>query len=121
MKKSIILASMLFISTSIFAQSVTNLNEQKGGFIGSSAVKVTVKEAKELKDDTPVVLEGNIIKHLEKDKYIFKDNTGEIKIEIDEDDWGGLIISEEDTVIIYGEVDKYLKYLKIDVDSIIKK
>lgn len=123
MKKNLILASLLFASTTAFAEFVAN-NTQKqqtqGGFSGPSISKTTVKQAKTLKDDMPVVLEGNIIQHLGKDNYLFRDATGEINIEIDHDDWNGVTVTPKDTVTIYGEIDKDWNSFEIEVDSVRK-
>lgn len=121
MKKSFILASLLLASTSVFAEFVGQTQTQQGGFTGPSISKTTVEKAKTLKDDTPVVLEGNIMEHLGKDKYLFQDQTGNITVEIDHKDWKGVNVSPKDSVTIYGEVDKDWNCVEIDVDSIVKK
>lgn len=119
MKKNILIASLLVASTSAFAEFVGTTQTQ-GGFTGPTISKTTVEKAKTFKDDMPVVLEGNIIEHLGKDKYLFRDKTGDITIEIDHDDWRGVQVSPKDNVTISGEVDKDWMSLEIDVDSIIK-
>lgn len=45
----------------------------------------TVKAAIALPDDTPVRLEGRIERELGDEKYLFRDETGEIVVEIDDD------------------------------------
>lgn len=122
MKKSLILASLLFVSTTVFAEFTGNTNKSKsqGGFSGPSISKTTIEQAKTLKDDKPVVIEGKIIKHLGKDKYLFSDSSGEITIEIDHDDWRGVNVGPEDTITIYGEIDKDWNSIEIDVDSVKK-
>lgn len=93
-----------------------------GGYNGPSTTQAvtTIKEAKELRDDANVRLQGQIVKHIDKDKYLLKDKTGEIVIEIDKDDWNGLVVNEKDVVEIVGEVDKDWNSVEIDVDSISK-
>lgn len=118
MKKGLILAAALFASTALFAQFDAG---QQGGFTGPSIAPTTILKAKELKDDTNVILEGQIIKRMGKDKYLFKDATGEIVVEIDNRDWNGVKVAPEDIVIIYGEVDKDWNSIEIDVDKITKK
>ncbi|RXK13561.1 TIGR00156 family protein [Halarcobacter mediterraneus] len=122
MKKSLILASLLFASTTVFADFTGNTSESKsqGGFSGPSISKTTIEQAKTLKDDKPVVIKGKIIKHLGKDKYLFSDSSGEITIEIDHDDWRGVNVGPEDTITIYGEIDKDWNSIEIDVDSVKK-
>lgn len=41
-----------------------------------------LKKQKLIKDDMPVAIEGYIVEHLGKDKYLFRDSTGDITIEI---------------------------------------
>ena len=92
-----------------------------GGYTGPSAAAMTVAEAKKLSDDTPVVLVGKIEKSLGGEKYLFTDNTGSVTVEIDNDDWRGLNVSDKDTVEIRGEVDKEFMNLEISVNSVSKK
>lgn len=120
MKKNILIAGLLVASTSAFAEFTGMTQTQQGGFTGPSISKTTVEKAKTFKDDMPVVLEGNIIEHLGKDKYLFRDQTGDITIEIDHNNWRGVQVSPKDNVIINGEVDKDWTTIEIDVDSIIK-
>ncbi|MBR1601598.1 MAG: NirD/YgiW/YdeI family stress tolerance protein [Alphaproteobacteria bacterium] len=92
-----------------------------GGFKGPSATQntnSTVKEALELGDDTNVTLTGKIINSLGDEKYTFKDTTGEVIIEIDDEDWNGIKVTPENTITINGEVDKEMfKPTKIDVET----
>lgn len=90
-------------------------------FTGPSADSVTVADAMHLSDDTPVIMTGYIEKALGGEKYQFKDNTGTIIIKVDDKDWHGVTVNEQDLVEICGEVDKDFMDIKIDVDSITKK
>ena len=56
----------------------------KGGYTGPAAT-TTVMEALELRDDANVILEGNIVKYIGGEKYEFKDKTGSLTLEIDDD------------------------------------
>ena len=95
-------------------------NHLGGGFQGPSAVDVvTVEQASRMKDDSQVILRGSIESSLGDEKYLFKDKTGSIRIEIDDDDWKGLVVKPSDVVEIRGEVDSHLmKPNDIDVESI---
>lgn len=89
-----------------------------GGFGVEPTVVITVKEALSLNDDAKVVLQGNIVNNLGDEKYIFKDATGEVVVEIDDEDWMGRKVTAENVVIISGEVDKdHNEPTKIDVDT----
>lgn len=91
-----------------------------GGFQGPSAKYVvnTVANALEASDDTKVQLTGKIISSLGDEHYLFRDQTGEIKIEIDHDLWQGRNVTPEMTIMIIGEVDKNWSKSVIDVDRL---
>ena len=92
-----------------------------GGFAGprdSSISNMTVKQALSMRDDSVVVLTGKIVSSLGDEKYLFKDSTGEVMIEIDDEDWHGVTVTPENTIEIVGELDKELfDKTKIDVSS----
>jgi len=87
-------------------------------FIDDRQPVSTVAEALKMRNDTPVILQGNIISHIRKDKYQFVDQTGEIIVEIDTKNWHNVDVRPTDTVKIYGEVDKDWATTEIDVDSV---
>ena len=94
----------------------------RGGFTGPGLSVSTVAEANKMSDDQPVVLVGQIERSLGDEKYLFKDASGTVTVEIDNEDWRGLNVTPQDTVILNGEIDKEMfKDTKIDVDSIALK
>lgn len=96
---------------------------KKGGFTGPVAggdTLISVEQAKALKDDSLVKLQGNIVQKVGSEKYLFKDKSGSIEIEIDDEDWQGQEVGPEDTVLIEGEVDKGWTTVEIDVERISK-
>ena len=107
------LALALGMSGAVSAQMVS------GGFQGPP---MSVADALKLNDDTAVVLVGQIERSLGDEKYLFKDASGTVTVEIDNEDWRGLNVTPQDTVILNGEIDKEMfKDTKIDVDSIALK
>lgn len=92
-----------------------------GGYTGPTIAASTVEQAKTYSDDTPVVLTGKIIKSLGDEKYQFSDQTGTITLDIDNEDWNGVMVNEKDTVEIRGEIDKDMFSTEVDVDQVIKK
>ena len=92
-----------------------------GGFQGPGLEPSSVSEALKLNDDTPVVLVGQIEKSLGGEKYLFKDATGSVTVEIDNEDWRGVNVTTKDTIVIQGEVDKDFFKTEIDVDSVALK
>lgn len=95
--------------------------KKQGGYTGPIAT-ISVMEALELRDDAGVVLEGYIVRSIGGEKYEFKDKTGSVTIEIDDDyNWQGQSVGPEDLVVIFGEVDRDFREFKIDVDRVEKK
>ena len=90
----------------------------RGGFTGPGLSVSTVAEANKMSDDQPVVLVGQIQQSLGDEKYLFKDASGTITIEIDDEDWRGVNVTPEDTIEISGEVDKDLFDIKVDVNTV---
>jgi uncharacterized protein (TIGR00156 family) len=93
----------------------------KAGYVGPGALRVSVAEAKKLKNNKPVILSGKIEKFLGDEKYLFSDNTGTIQLDIDDEIWKGLSVDQNDTVEISGEIDKEFTGIEIEVDAINKK
>jgi len=87
-------------------------------FHGPESGVTTVAEALKMRDDSPVVLTGQIEKSLGNEKYQFKDATGTVIIDIDNEDWRGVDVTPADTITIRGEVDKEMFTTEIDVDSV---
>ncbi|WP_422417990.1 YgiW/YdeI family stress tolerance OB fold protein [Pseudomonas sp. GZD-222] len=90
------------------------------GYTGPGAQPVTtVAAANDAADDTPVVLQGYVVKKLNNDdKYEFKDTTGTIKVEIDNEDMPPVAFSEKTKVKLTGEVEKHLMSREVDVDLV---
>lgn len=121
-------ASLLFSLTAFAQQSggfsgpdatITH-NAQKGGFVGPDAASTTVEQAKGLRDDSWVVLEGNIVRKLGKELYEFRDSTGSVNVDIDDNNWYGVSAAPNDKVRIEGEVDKDWNSVEIDVKKVTK-
>lgn len=87
-----------------------------------AAAPSTVAQALKLKDNTPVSLKGKITKSLGDEKYEFRDGTGVITVDIDDELWHGKPLAANATVTIHGEIDvDYTpkKRTEIDVDHIV--
>jgi uncharacterized protein (TIGR00156 family) len=98
-----------------------SMMQEQRGRRGRQTQTVTVDEAKNLPDDTIVVLTGIITESFGDDKYTFRDPTGEITVEIDRKIWRGLSLGETDIVEISGEVDVERGKVTVDVKSMTKK
>ena len=81
---------------------------------------VTVKEAKEMKDDSWVTVRGTIEKRLSDDDYLFRDETGTLSVEIDDKTWQGQSVSPKDKVELQGEIDKAFNDAQLEVKQVRK-
>lgn len=92
------------------ADSTAPVNAPRGGFQGpvTGAQAETVEKARNLPDDAPVILTGNIISQVAgtDDKYNFRDNTGEIVVEIKRKVFKNHSVTPQDKVRIGGKIDK---------------
>lgn len=66
----------------------------------------TVAEARDARLGSYVTLTGNIVNHQRSDYYTFRDETGEIRVEIGTPVWGGRAVGPNDKVRLLGEVDR---------------
>lgn len=91
---------------------------EQGGFKGPSISETTVAKAKDLSDDTWVILTGKITKKIGDELYVFEDSTGGINVDIDNKRWRGQTVTPDNTVRIEGKVDKEWTSTEIDVKQI---
>lgn len=123
MKKILIYIMFAGSSFSIFAQhgglvSHDGQGHTQGGFKDSAHSLSSVAQVKKLRDDTWVVLEGNIVKQVGHELYEFRDQSGTINVDIDDQHWMGQTLSPQDKVRIEGEIDKSINIIEIDVKNI---
>ncbi len=124
MKKLLIALALTTISFGALAQqggfvspSSGNTGAQ-GGFKGPASGLTTVAQAKSMRDDAWVVLEGHIVRQIGHELYEFKDDSGSISIEVDDKRWLGQNVTPSDKIRIEGEVDKDWNSVEIDVKTI---
>ena len=110
------LALILSLSSNAIAQQPADR------YTESLSVKaVSVAEALNLPDDSMVELVGKIEKSLGDEKYLFKDDSGTVKVDIDNEDFRGVTVNKNDVVKIRGELDRELfEETIIDVDVVEK-
>ncbi len=76
----------------------------------------TVQDIKaDPKDEMKATLEGRILRKVADEEYLFSDDTGEIRVEIDDDDFPRQPVSETTRVRLEGEVDTH-RYKEVDFD-----
>ena len=113
------LAGVLGGVSAVWAQG--GFSGPKSGFVGPQVEPkaVSVEEAKNLNDEARVLIKGHVVSSLGDEDYMFKDDSGTIKVEIDNDLWKGVTIKPEDKVEILGEVDRHMqKETSIDAEAI---
>ena len=118
MKKILITAFTslaLLGTTAVFAKSDAVLLQEAAKNV------VTVAKAKTLADETGVTITGSIVKHVSGDDFEFKDTSGSIIIDVDDDLWKPMQLKAGDKVQIVGEVDTHrMKPTDIEVIKIQK-
>ena len=82
--------------------------------------KVSVAQLKDLADDSWATLEGKLVKHLGGENYLFRDESGEVEVEVDEKVWRGTEVGPDDLIRIRGEVDHSRNKTELDVESLEK-
>lgn len=91
-------------------------------YTGPSSKSGTKKVEDILKDpvdDADVTLRGYLVRQLGDEKYMFSDGTGEIVVEIDDDDFPRQPVDDATHVELRGEVDTSRKRPpEIDVDKV---
>lgn len=79
----------------------------------------TVAAAKNLTDNTQVLLQGQVIRALGKEKYEFRDASGTMIVEIDNQQWQGKPITQHARVSLIGEIDRESdNKVELDVDEV---
>lgn len=109
MKKTIIAitAALILSPTVALADNGDHNNHEQAQFNYTGPV-TTVSVAELLKDtgmfaEQNAIVDGQIVRHIRKDKYLFSDGTTEIQIELDDDISLPTAINETTKVRLFGE------------------
>jgi uncharacterized protein (TIGR00156 family) len=65
-----------------------------------------------------VILEGNVIKQIGDELYQFRDSSGMINVEIDNNLWNGQSVTPADKVRISGEIEKDWNSVELDANKV---
>lgn len=88
-------------------------------FVGDTNSIQTVTDLKEMQDNSWFTLEGHIVKQVREEKYLFRDQSGEIEVEIDSDKWKGRKVDSGTKIRISGKVEKgWLSSMEVEVKRI---
>lgn len=79
---------------------------------------VSIAAAKDARDDALVQVQGRIVKRLSGEEYELQDATGTIVVEIDDELWQGLNVTDQDQVSINAEVDQDWNGTELDAQSL---
>ena len=111
------LAALLVLPAGVaMAQFTGPSDAQQGGDTKHPAMTIEAIKAG-AKDDMKATIEGRIIRKLTDEEYLFADDTGEIRVEIDDEDFPAQPVSETTRVRLQGEVDTHrVKETDFDVD-----
>lgn len=72
---------------------------------GSSKLTKVAEILENPRDDADVTVQGQLLRKVGDEEYVFSDGTGEIVVEIDDDDFPNQPVDETTTVQLIGEVD----------------
>lgn len=122
MKKSLILTTLM-ASLALTAPLAMAHHTPEHTAQQSRALAKDVKNAKQRADGAPVQLKGYLVKKIGDEQYTFKDRTGTMTVEIDDDLMKGRKVDAKKVVSLTGEVDveetKDHRYVtKIDVKTV---
>ncbi|GHV56638.1 TIGR00156 family protein [Spirochaetia bacterium] len=123
MKKSTFWVVCVFLAVlsagTVYGQGFTGPG---AGIANGQVQTVTVTQARGLWDNSLVILTGTIVQSLGREKYTFRDSTGDITVEIDRELWTllGISINANDRVEIGGKLDVERQGVEIDVKYIKK-
>ena len=100
--------SLLAISLMLFLSAP--ISSALAGFQGPTATAqiTTVAAALKARDDAPVTLTGHIVQRVagDDDNYLFRDASGQIVVDIDDEVFQGRTVTPQTRVRISGEVDR---------------
>ncbi|GHU89886.1 TIGR00156 family protein [Spirochaetia bacterium] len=87
------------------------------GIANGQVQTVTVSQARGLPDKSLVILTGSIVQSIGREKYTFRDSTGEITVDIDRDLWTllGISVGTTDRIEIGGKIDVEKRVVEVDV------
>lgn len=109
---------LIFLIGFMAMTGCSRLNSEIQDVGEESAYEETVARAKEELDDTWVTLNGKIVEKIGDSLYIFRDSTGEIKVRIDDQTWGGQEFKLGMKVKLTGKVDKGFTGFEIAVSKV---
>ena len=96
------------------------LSPAQAQFVGGPSNMTTVKNLLETgKDDQLATLEGYLVEQVKHEKYIFRDDSGQMLVEIDDKVFQGQRVDPKTKIQIQGEFERdFMEKDKVDVHSL---
>lgn len=107
MKIKLLLLSLLLAANTGYAEY--------GSFVTDYPQHLSVAEAKRMSDDAKITLDGFVTGHLREEYYLFRDDSGEIVIEVEPNIWDEKQIGSDTEIRIHGEVEHESGFVYIEV------
>lgn len=116
--KSLPFISSLALALTAGAALATD-QARPGGFTGPDAVPLApIADAIGQADGSAAKVQGYIVRSLGDEKYEFRDNSGTVTVEIDNEDWRGIEATPETRLELLVEVDREWRRTELDVESV---
>jgi len=117
----------IVFGTSMFFLSFTFVENASAQYVGPGAngktlsVKELTDQAFRLdKSDAQVSIQGFVVKQINKDTYLFKDNTGSLNVEISKKHLPNRAFNDKTELKLIGEVDyDFLNGVELEVNEVI--
>ena len=113
MKNALLLTALLAVSAT--ASAGFSENGRAPGFQNGVT---RVSALRSVPDDSYVTLEGYIERQVRHEHYIFRDASGRIEVEIDNDVWRGLNVTPRDKGRLEAEIDQDWHGTEVDVKAV---
>ncbi|HHW7522592.1 TPA: YgiW/YdeI family stress tolerance OB fold protein [Mannheimia haemolytica] len=116
--KKVLGLTLMAMALSACNSTASNGSSQANTGVAPANV-ISVKQALAAADDSYVTVEGTLLNKVGDETYLFKDATGQIRVEIDDEVWAGQHVSSEgNKVRLYGEIDKGFNKTELDVKTL---
>ena len=103
---STVIATTSFSVTAAFISNTPQPTQVQGSDLyPTHKINTTISDKILWKDDQQFFLKGKITKQVKKDKFLFTDGTGEVVLEIEDEDWDGVDIQQDEEFIVKAQVD----------------
>ena len=117
MRKTIltIASAVILLPTIAMAHGQGDLNRNDGVRFNGPVEVTTVAELKGIKlGETDAIVEGNILRQIQHDKFLFSDGSGEMVIELDDDIRLDQSIDEKTRLRLSGEFEAWDNEMEVE-------